>query len=148
MRKALTLMFVGAVLVVASATFQHGKVRAATPSKNSPAHPAPPQSFPTTDPLSITMVCHESTTNGINTDYLNAIDVYPNSAVAPNPTQGGAAYGVTLGKVYLEVNFETDTIGTPTSCAALSDSLTHIYSMSLTHAFSHNPGYYIEIWSK
>ena len=140
MKRAITLICVVAVLMMAAAAFRLSKARAAAP--------APPT--PVSNPTDVHLFCHEAGTP--LADYVNLMDVSPADAftalsgstgVELNHLRhnGGGAPTVVTQPIY----FETST--TPSNCAD-ADNILKDDGLTLQQAFSHFGGYYVEIWSK
>jgi len=141
MKRAITLMCVVAVLVMAAGAFRLSKTRAAGPA------PPPPRSEPT----DVHLICHEVDTPFL-ADYVNLMDVSPADAFTPlggsngveiNHRKHNAGGGPTV--VTQPINYETSS--SPTSCADV-DNILKDDGLTLQQAFSHFGGYYVEIWSK
>lgn len=140
MKRAITMMCVVAVLVMAATAFRLSKARAAAP--------APPT--PVADPTDVHLFCHETGTP--LADLVNIVDVSPANAFTTlsgstgveinhlNHNPGGPPTVVTQ-----TINFETSS--TPTNCAD-ADNILKEDGLTLQQALSHFGGYYVEIWSK
>lgn len=141
MKRAITMMCVVAVLVMAAAAFRLSKARAAAP--------APPT--PVAEPTDVHLVCHEVDTPALADD-VNLMDVSPADAFTPLSGSNGVEIihlkrngGGPPTVVTQNIIYETST--TPTTCADV-DNILKDDGLVLQQAFSHFGGYYVEIWSR
>jgi hypothetical protein len=96
-------------------------------------HPIPPPAPPNV----VTMVCHESGGSGYPlTDYVNNVDVAVWNAASQS-------YTTSLPNGFV---IYPETSSNPTSCAVATSQL-QSQGFFLKQAFSHFPGYYIEVFS-
>jgi hypothetical protein len=130
MKRLLTLVTVVAVLMVAVATFWQGKSRAQSVDGLTAGKPK----------NVITMVCHESTTNGVNTDYVNAVD-----AAIYDTATGAYLTPAQVANLALFKDIFLETATNPTSCAQAASDFS-AYGFKLLDAFSHFQGYYVLVF--